>query len=220
MTTGGVLARRPAAVTLADAVIPAPGSDLAGRLLRAVVLVGAGAAITAVSAQLSFKLPWTPVPYTGQTAAVLLVGTALGWRLGAASMLLYVLVGIAGAPVFADGARGIDQILGYTGGYLVGFILAAALVGRLAERRWDRSPISSAGLMVLGNLLIYAIGVPVLAIVTSMPAADALWNGALVFVPWDAFKVLVAAGLLPFAWRAVGRRDLSRSDGARSAGEA
>jgi biotin transport system substrate-specific component len=150
-------------------------------------------------------MPWTDVPYTGQTAAVLLVGTALGWRLGAASMLLYLLVGILGAPVFSDGAHGIEQVLGYTGGYLVAFVLAAAGVGRLAEQGWDRSPASTAALMLLGNLLIYAIGVPVLAIVTGMSPGNALWNGALVFVPWDAFKVLVAAGLLPLAWRAIGR---------------
>jgi biotin transport system substrate-specific component len=205
-TPSGILARRPPAATLADVVIPAPGSDLAGRLLRAVVLVGAGAALTALSAQLRFQLPWTPVPYTGQTAAVLLVGTALGWRLGAASMLLYLLIGAAGAPVFSDGAHGIEQILGFTGGYLVAFVLAAALVGRLAERGWDRSPASTAALMVLGNLLIYAIGVPVLAVVAEMTPADAVWYGALVFVPWDAFKVAVAAGLLPLAWRVIGRR--------------
>jgi biotin transport system substrate-specific component len=202
----GAVARSGPAATLADAVIPAPGSDLAGRLVRAVVLVAGGAALTAISAQLSFKLPWTEVPYTGQTAAVLLVGTALGWRLGAASMLLYLLVGVAGGPVFSDGAHGIEQVLGYTGGYLVAFVLAAALVGRLAERGWDRSPASTAALMVMGNLLIYAIGVPVLAIVLEMPLPDALWVGALVFVPWDAFKVVVAAGLLPLAWRAIGRR--------------
>jgi biotin transport system substrate-specific component len=211
MTPSGILVRSQAATrTLVDAVIPAPGSDLAGRLLRGVVLVGAGAALTALSAQLSFKMPWTDVPYTGQTAAVLLVGTALGWRLGAASMLLYLLVGIVGGPVFSDGAHGIDQVLGYTGGYLVAFVLAAALVGRLAQRGWDRSPTFTAALMVLGNLLIYAIGVPVLAVATGMTLADAVWHGALVFVPWDAFKVLVAAGLLPLAWRAVGRRDPSR----------
>jgi biotin transport system substrate-specific component len=203
--TSGAIPRRPQAATLADAVIPAPGSDLAARLLRAAVLVAGGAALTAVSAQLSFKLPWTDVPYTGQTAAVLLVGTALGGRLGAASMLLYLLVGVAGGPVFSDGAHGIEEVLGYTGGYLVAFVLAAALVGRLAERSWDRSPASTAALMVLGNLLIYAIGVPVLAIALEMPLTDAIWSGALVFVPWDAFKVVVAAGLLPLAWRAIGR---------------
>jgi biotin transport system substrate-specific component len=204
-TSNGTLARRPVAPTLADVVIPAPGSDIAGRLLRAAVLVAGGAALTALSAQLSFKMPWTDVPYTGQTAAVLLVGTALGWRLGAASMLLYLLVGIVGVPVFSDGAHGIEQVLGYTGGYLVAFVLAAALVGRLAERGWDRSPGSTAALMVFGNLVVYAIGVPVLAVVLEMAPMDALWNGAFVFVPWDAFKVAVAAGLLPLAWRAIGR---------------
>ncbi len=208
-----ILARRPAAAaTLADAIIPAPGSDVAGRLLRAVVLATGGAALTAVSAQLSFTMPWTDVPYTGQTAAVLLVGTALGWRLGAASMLLYLLIGIAGGPVFSDGAHGIEQVLGYTGGYLVAFVLAAMLVGRLAERGWDRSPTSTAGLMILGNLLIYAIGVPVLGVVLEMTPADALWQGAVVFVPWDAFKVVVAAGLLPLAWRAGGRGNRPTAD--------
>lgn len=211
-TSNGTLARRPVAATLADVVIPAPGSDIAGRLLRAAVLVGGGAALTALSAQVSFKMPWTDVPYTGQTAAVLLVGTALGWRLGAASMLLYLVVGIAGVPVFSDGAHGIDQVLGYTGGYLVAFVLAAALVGRLAERGWDRSPATTAALMVLGNLLIYAIGVPVLAVVLQMAPMDAIWNGAIVFVPWDAFKVAVAAGLLPLAWRTVGRRNRPTAD--------
>jgi biotin transport system substrate-specific component len=120
-------------------------------------------------------------------------------------MLLYLLVGSVGVPVFSDGAHGIDQVLGYTGGYLVAFVLAAALVGRLAERGWDRSPGSTAALMVLGNLLIYAIGVPVLALVLQMAPTDAIWNGAIVFLPWDAFKVAVAAGLLPLAWRAIGR---------------
>jgi biotin transport system substrate-specific component len=211
-TPSGSMAHRQASATLADVVIPAPGSDLAGRLLRAVVLVGAGAALTALSAQLRFQLPWTPVPYTGQTAAVLLVGTALGWRLGAASMLLYLLIGVAGAPVFSDGTHGIEQILGFTGGYLVAFVLAAALVGRLAERGWDRSPASTAALMVLGNLLIYAIGVPVLAVVAEMTPADAAWYCALVFVPWDAFKVVVAAGLLPLAWRVIGRRSRPTDD--------
>jgi biotin transport system substrate-specific component len=193
-------------MTLAEALVPA--SDRAGLSsgARALVLVTAGAALTALAAQLSFSVPWTPVPYTGQTAAVLLVGTVLGWRLGAASMLLYVLAGIAGAPIYAHGAHGVDELLGATGGYLVGFILAAMLVGRLAEGGWDRTPLQAAGLMLLGNLVIYAIGVPVLALALSLPAGDALQSGALVFLPWDAAKIALAAGLLPAAWRVVGRR--------------
>jgi biotin transport system substrate-specific component len=204
--SGEALDRGQARGTLASEVLPAAARTRSGTWLRAGALVIVGAALTAGAAQVSFKVPWTEVPYTLQTAAVLLVGTALGWRAGAASMLLYVLVGVAGAPVFSAGSHGIDQLLGATGGYLFGFILAAALVGRLAERGWDRSPAGAAGLMAAGNLLIYLAGVPVLALVTEMTAADAVWRGAAVFLPWDAFKVVLAAGLLPLAWRAIGRR--------------
>jgi len=203
---GEALDRGQARGTLASEVLPAAARTRSGTWLRAGTLVIVGAALTAGAAQVSFKVPWTEVPYTLQTAAVLLVGTALGWRAGAASMLLYVLVGVAGAPVFSAGSHGIDQLLGATGGYLFGFILAAAMVGRLAERGWDRSPAGAAGLMAAGNLLIYLAGVPVLALVTEMTAADAVWRGAAVFLPWDAFKVVLAAGLLPLAWRAIGRR--------------
>jgi biotin transport system substrate-specific component len=205
MTTSGAIARRQSR-TLADVLVPTVGDDRTGELVRAAVLVVGGAALTAAAAQLSFKMPWTAVPYTGQTAAVLLVGTALGWRLGAVSMLLYLLVGVAGAPVFSAGAHGLSQLFGFTGGYLIGFVVASALVGRLAELGWDRTPARAAGLMLLGNLVIYAIGVPVLALALSMPPSDAVWNGAAVFLPWDLFKVLLAAGLLPLAWRIAGRR--------------
>lgn len=191
------------APTLADLLLPA------GRVapaLRAALLVVGGAALTAVAAQLAFYVPWTPVPYTGQTGAVLLVGTALGWRLGALSMVLYVLVGALGLPVYSRGDAGLDQLLGYTGGYLAGFVVAATLAGHLAERRWDRSPVRTIGLMALGNLVIYAVGVPVLAIVLGMSLGDAVANGAIVFLPWDAFKILLAATLLPLAWRLAGER--------------
>lgn len=203
-TQPGALAPRVPALTLADAAIPGLG---AAHWLRAAVLLIGGAGLTALSAQLAWQAPWSPVPYTGQTAAVLLVGTALGWRLGLASMGLYVLAGAVGIGVFAGGESGLFDAAGALRGsigYLAGFMVAAALVGRLAEGRWDRSPVRAAGLMVLGNLVIYAIGVPVLALTLGMSAADAIWYGAIVFMPWDAFKVIVAAGLLPLAWRAVG----------------
>jgi biotin transport system substrate-specific component len=193
--------------TLADIAVPAFGGAQAAQWLRAAILVLAGAGLTALSAQLSWQAPWTTVPYTGQTAAVLLVGTALGSRLGLASMALYVLAGAAGLGVFNAGSSGLFDAAGKlsaTVGYLVGFIIAAGLVGRLAEQRWDRSPVRAAGLMVLGNLVIYAIGVPVLALALGLSARDAIFHGALVFVPWDAFKVVVAAGLLPLAWRVLG----------------
>ncbi len=173
---------------------------------RAALLVAAGVALTALAAQISFSVPWTPVPFTAQTAAVLLTGAALGWRLGGLSMLLYLAFGAIGAPIYSDGDAGIARLLGVTGGYLVGFVVAALLVGWLAERGWDRSVPRAAVLMVLGNLVIYAIGVPVLALVAGFGPVEAVQKGALPFLWSDALKIVVAAGLLPLAWRLAGRR--------------
>ena len=184
------------------------GDAFAARLsptTRAVVLVGAGVALTALAAQLRFFVPGNPIPFTGQTAAVLLTGAALGSRLGTLSMLLYVALGAIGLPIYSDGTAGLDVLLGVTGGYLVGFVIAAAVVGWLAERGWDRTLPRSVLLMILGNLLIYAIGVPVLAVVAGMPATKAIQVGALTFVASDALKIAVAAGLLPLAWSVIGR---------------
>lgn len=192
--------RRP--VTLADLL---PLERLAP-LVRDAALIVAGAALTALSAQVAFTVPWTPVPYTLQTGAVLLVGTALGTFRGAASMLLYVLVGALGLGVFAEGEGGVTRLLGATGGYLVGFIVAAAVVGRLAEAGWDRTYPRAAGLMLIGTLVVYAIGVPVLAVVAEIPPAVAIEIGALVFLPSDLAKVALAALLLPLAWRVAGER--------------
>jgi biotin transport system substrate-specific component len=189
--------RADAPVTLADLVPRWRASPL----VRDALIIVAAAALTAGAAQASFRLPWTDVPYTLQTGAVLLSGTALGARRGLLAMVLYVAVGAVGLPVFSNGASGVAQLIGATGGYLVGFALAAWLVGRLAELRWDRSVRYSAMLMVFGTVVIYALGVPVLAIVTGRPIADAVWSGAAVFVPWDLAKVALAAILLPQAWR-------------------
>jgi biotin transport system substrate-specific component len=203
----GAMAPRVPAVTLADVAVPAIGRGEAAQWLRAALLVVGGAALTAISAQIVWFAPWNPlVPYTFQTAAVLLVGTVLGWRLGLASMLLYVAAGAAGLGVFADGSSGLaaDGALRASVGYLGGFVLAGALVGWLAERGWDRSPVSTIGLMVIGNLVIYAVGVPVLIAVTGLDLATALQVGALDFIPWDLIKIAAAAAVLPIAWRAVG----------------
>ena len=190
-----------APLTLAD-FLPRPRAAPA---VRDVLLVLAGAGLTAVAAQLAVTLPWSPVPYTFQTFAVLLVGTALGtWR-GTAAMAIYVLAGAMGLPVYAEGAAGIGQLLGITGGYLAGFVLAALVVGRLAELGWDRTVLRAAGLMLAGTLLIYAVGVPVLTVTTGMDLPTAVYRGAGVFLPWDLLKVIVAAGALPLAWRVVGR---------------
>jgi len=200
---------RAPALTLVDTIVPAFGGERAGAALRNVTLVLGGAALTALAAQLAWHAPWTTVPYTGQTAAVLLVGTVLGSRLGLFSMVLYLIAGAAGLGVFSGGSSGLFDAAGAlsgTVGYLVGFVAGASLVGRLAERGWDRSPMRAAGLMTLGNLVIYAIGVPVLAWTLGMSAGDAIFYGAIVFAPWDAIKIVVAAGLLPLAWRATGSR--------------
>jgi biotin transport system substrate-specific component len=195
------------AATLAEVAVPAFGASESARLLRTTLMVVGGVALTAISAQIVWFAPWNPlVPYTFQTASVLLVGTVLGARLGLASMLLYVALGAAGLGVFADGSSGLaaDGALRASVGYLGGFILAGALVGWLAERGWDRSAASTIGLMVLGNLVIYAVGVPALVAVTGLDFGTALRVGALDFVPWDLIKIAVAAALLPLAWRVAG----------------
>jgi biotin transport system substrate-specific component len=189
--------RAEAPATLADLVPTWHASPI----VRDVVLVVLAAALTAGAAQVSFKLPWTDVPYTLQTGAVLLSGTALGARRGLLAMLLYVAAGAVGLPVYAEGDSGVAQLIGFTGGYLVGFVVAAWLVGSLAERRWDRTIRKGAALMTLGTAVIYLFGVPVLAIVTGMPLGQAIMSGAAVFVPWDLAKVALAAVLLPQAWR-------------------
>ncbi|MGW4424164.1 biotin transporter BioY [Streptosporangium sp. NPDC004631] len=184
-------------------VRPAVLSDLipASRV-RDVALVVGGAALTGLAAQLSFPVPGSPVPVTGQTFAVVLVGAALGMNRAALSMALYMLAGVAGVPWFADGASG---FAGASFGYVLGFIAAAALVGRLAERGGDRTVPRTVGTMVLGNLVIYAFGLPVLIAVTGMDLSRAFAVGAGNFLLGDALKIAIAAGLLPAAWKLLRR---------------
>ena len=174
-------------------------------LLTDVVLVTVGAALIAASAQVSIPLPFTPVPITGQTFAVLLVGASLGTVRGGSSALLYVLIGIAGAPVYADGAHGWAQITGASGGYLIGFILASALTGRLAERRWDRRFSSAIGAILTGNLIIFLVGLSWLAVVLNTSLEQTLEYGLYPFIPGEILKLYLAAALLPTAWRFVGK---------------
>ncbi|GHE35664.1 biotin biosynthesis protein BioY [Streptosporangium violaceochromogenes] len=178
---------------------PAVLSDLIpGSRVRDVLLVAGGAALTGLAAQLSFPIPGSPVPVSGQTFAVVLVGAALGMNRAVLSMALYMLVGVAGVPWFAGGASGFG---GASFGYVIGFIAAAAVVGRLAEHGGDRTVARTAGTMVLGNLVIYAFGLPVLMAVTGLDLGTALAKGVVPFLVGDALKIAVAAGLLPAAWR-------------------
>ncbi|SDQ44906.1 biotin transporter BioY [Thermostaphylospora chromogena] len=174
---------------------------LPGARVRDVALVLGGAALTGLTAQVSFPVPGTPVPVTLQTLAVLLTGAALGPVRAAFAMGLYLALGQLGVPWFApDGGNA-------TLGYIVGFILAAWVVGALARRGGDRTPLRTVASIGVGTLVIYAVGVPWLMLATGMDVGTAVAKGVAPFLVGDLIKVLVAAGLLPAAWKLVGRRE-------------
>ena len=168
------------------------------------VLVISAALLTAVAAQWQIQLPFTPVPITGQTFAVLLTGAALGAGLGALGQTVYVAAGALGAPVFTDGASGMEVVTGATGGYLVGFILAAAIVGKLAERGQDRTFATMFTAFILGSLVIYASGVIGLMAATGWPVGEAVAKGVVPFLLGDLMKAAAAGLLLPGLWRLLG----------------
>lgn len=175
-----------------------------------VVAVVAGSALITLAARVAIPLPFSPVPITGQTFAVLLVGAALGSRLGALTVLSYLAEGLAGLPVFAGGtsawspgAAGAPVIVGPTAGYLAGFVLAAFVVGWLAERGLDRHVAGTLFAMALGNVAIYALGLLWLARFVGADRAVPL--GLVPFLVGDALKIVLAAVALPAAWRVVGR---------------
>ncbi len=170
------------------------------------LLVVAAAAITALAAQVRIPLPFTPVPITGQTFAVLLTGAALGWKLGAAGQFAYLAVGALGAPVFTDASGGVEVLTGATGGYLFGFILAAALVGRLAEKRQDRSFATMFTAFIVGSIVIYVLGVVGLMAATGWPLLEAVEKGVVPFLLGDLIKAAAAGLLLPGAWKLLGDR--------------
>ncbi|GAA2257493.1 MULTISPECIES: biotin transporter BioY [Kitasatospora] len=198
---------------MATAVTPAPATVLADHLpgaatrlggqARELALVVGGAALTGLAAQFSVPVPGSPVPVTGQTFAALLVGTALGARRGAASLALYLLAGMAGMPWFAEGSSGFAMP---SLGYAIGFVLAAALTGAFARRGADRSAPRTAMAMVLGNLAIYAVGVPYLAASLHVSLAKAADLGLYPYLIGDALKVLLAMGALPLTWKLLRRR--------------
>lgn len=183
-------------MTLADAALPRAGA------LQNAVLVVLASLLTAAAAQLAVHLPWTPVPVTGQTFAVLLVGAALGARRGFAAMALYLAEGAAGLPFFAGGAGGAHFLLGPSGGYLLAFPLAAAATGWLASRAWDRRPLTMFLAMLAGSSVIFALGA--LQLSRFVPHGTVLASGVLPFLAGDAVKAAIASGVFPVVWRFVG----------------
>jgi len=187
------------AATLRVAVLPRTG------ILGDVLLVCAGTALVSLAAQVSVPLGFTPVPISGQTFAVLLVGASLGSIRGAASLALYLLIGLAGAPVYSEQKGGWEIFSGATGGYLVGFMVAASVVGLLAERGWDKRVATSVSAMLTGSVIIYVFGLVWLHRYLEASWEATLTAGLYPFVPGDILKLYLAALALPAAWKLVER---------------
>ncbi len=179
--------------TLVDVLLPRQQRSW----LFDVALIILFSAFVGLTAQV--EVPLLPVPLTLQTLGVLFTGAVLGGRRGALALLLYVAEGAVGLPVFASGASGVAYMLGPTGGYLIGFVFAAGVVGLLAERGWDRRLVWTMLAMAVGNLVIYAFGVAWLALVLG-DLWNALIQGMLIFIPGDLIKLAIAALALPGGW--------------------
>ena len=232
-------------LTLGDFLVPIRLGERAAVWQRNLLMIAVGTALIVAGAYVSFNVPqvaignvYVPanpyVPFSLQTFSVLFAGATLGFRRGLACTILYLLLGVVGLPVFAVNASGIHAsglativaakdghiVLGATGGYLVGFVLAAGVVGRLAELGWDRHLRGSIAAMLIGSIAIYLVGLPWLAAAHPWPASlDPTYGGAFgatlqfglwQFVPGDIVKLVVAAGLLPVGWRLVARRPNDR----------
>jgi biotin transport system substrate-specific component len=193
----------------ASLALPARHSVLAESLPRTLTRSGTtivlAVALTALAAQVSLPVPGSPVPVTGQTFAVLLTAAALGPARGLAAQALYLAVGLAGLPVFASASHGGGVVFGASGGYLVGFLAAAAIAGWGARRGADRSPFRTLLLFAVASGVIYLIGTTWLCLDTGMSASAGIAAGVTPFLPGDAVKALLAAGLLPGAWWLIDR---------------
>lgn len=211
------LNRLPAAergITIGDFLVPIRVGERMSSRVRHIALIVLGALFIALTTNVTVPVPGTPIPVTGQTLSVLLVGGALGFRRGLLSVLLYVALGLA-LPVYSGHHSGIATfasmqhgalVLGATGGYLLGFVVAGAFVGWLAELGWDRHIGGAVGAMFLGNVVIYLFGVPWLALALGLSPQMAIDKGLLPFLVGDAMKLAIAAAIFPFAWWLVGRR--------------
>ena len=209
-------------VTLGDFLVPIRVGERAASWQRHLLMIAVGTLLIILGARISFYLPDNAVvPVTLQTFGVLFGGALLGFRRSLLSVGLYLLLGFVGLPVFAlDETTGVYRsglstviglesgqvVLGATGGYLVGFLFAGGLVGRLAELGWDRKIGGSIAAMLLGNLVIYLVGIPWLMAAARLSLDDGLKYGLWDFLPGDLIKVAVAAALLPVGWWLVKRR--------------
>jgi biotin transport system substrate-specific component len=173
-------------------------------LARELTLVIGGSLAIAAAAQLRIALPFTPVPVTGQTFAVLLIGMLFGARRGAATAMTYLSLGLMGLPVFAAAPPGPGAILSPTAGYLAGYVAAAWVTGTLSERGWDRRPWSTALAMGIGSCVIFAFGV--LWLSRFVGWEQVLQTGFLPFIPGDLLKIGLATAILPAGWKLIGRR--------------
>ena len=201
-------------ITLGDFLVPIRIGERMSARIRHIALICAGAVFIAVTANVAFRLPDSPVPVTGQTLSVLVVGGALGLRRGVLSVGLYLALGLL-LPVYANQGHGLGTIasvgssgvaIAPVGGYLISFLFAAALVGWLAENGWDRHIGGAIGAMILGELVIYLIGVPWLAVSLHLSPQAAIEKGLTPFLIGDTIKLAIAAGIFPCAWWIVGRR--------------
>lgn len=192
-------------MTPSTAAVPRPvlADALPGARVRDLLLIVAGALFTAACAQISIRIPGSPVPLTGQTFAVVLVGAGLGARRGGLSMLLYVALGLV-TPVYAGGAQGTGVLFGASGGYLFGFVLAAWAMGAIAERGGDRRVVSAALAFAVGQLLIFGVGVPWLKVDASLSWSAAIHEGFTIFILGGIIKAALAGLLMPSAWRLLG----------------
>lgn len=184
--------------TIIDRVVP-------NSLVSDIALVVAGTGFTALAAQL--YIPTTPVPFTFQTLAVLLVGATLGSLRGALSLALYAIAGAVGIPVFSQATSGTEVLFGATGGYIIGFIIAASLVGYLSEKNFSSNVLKMAVSYVAGSVVIYALGATWLTYGYLggqwLGKQGGLALGVIPFLAFDAVKALIAAGLLPASWKLV-----------------
>ncbi|HZO35554.1 MAG TPA: biotin transporter BioY [Solirubrobacteraceae bacterium] len=192
-TTAGSLQRRP--LVLADAV--------PGRHARDAAFVTGGALLTAALAQVALHVPPSPVPVTGQTLAVVLVGAGLGARRGAAALALYLLLGLF-LPFYADGGSGASVVWGPSGGYLLGFVLAAFVVGAIAERGGDRRVAGAFAAFVAGQLVVFGFGLAGLRLAVGESWSWTVHNGFTVFIAGGLIKAAIAAAIIPSAWQIVG----------------